>query len=151
MTGWCIVRRFARPVGAVRFMLGVLLVLPALAWGQTSVINGNRVHAGWTNYGTTAGTATAYTLTFTPAMPGYVAGQCFVFKPHVTNTGAATLNVQGLGAKPLTKRSGSSFVPLSAGDLLLNHLFQACYDGTDMQLDGHGPRWWRRDRRHGWR
>ena len=120
----------------LRRLLLLCLVLPALAWGQTTVINGNRVQAGWVNYGTTGGTATAYTLTFSPAMPGYVAGQCFVFKPHVTNTGAATLNVQGLGAKSLAKRSGSSLVPLVAGDLLLNRLSQACYDGTDLQLMG---------------
>ena len=117
-------------------LLLVLLVCPTLVWGQAQVINGNRVHAGWVNYATTAGTATAYTLSFTPALPGYVTGQCFTFKPHVTNTGSATLNVQGLGAKMLTKRSGSSLVPLVAGDLLLGRLMQACYDGTDVQLMG---------------
>ena len=116
-----------------------LLVLPALAWGQASVINGNRVHAGWTNYGTTAGTATAYTLTFSPAMPGYVQGQCFLFKPHVTNTGAASLNVQGKGALSLTKESSGALVPLVAGDLLLNRLVLACHDGTNLQLMGAAP------------
>ena len=126
-------------IRSLRFLL-VFLALPILAWGQAAqVINGNRVHAGWVNYGTTGGTATAYTLTFTPALPGYVAGQCFLFKPHLTNTGAATLNVQGKGALPLTKRSGASFVPLLAGDLLLNHLFEACYDGTSLQLMGTAP------------
>ena len=86
-------------VSCVRYGLCALLflLLPVLAWGQASVINGNRVHAGWVNYGTTAGTATAYTLTFSPAMPGYVPGQCLLFKPHLTNTDAATLNVQSLG------------------------------------------------------
>ena len=69
-------------------LLLVFLVLPTLVWGQAQVINGNRVHAGWVNYGTTAGTASAYTLTFAPALPGYVQGQCFLLKPHLTNTGA---------------------------------------------------------------
>ena len=121
-----------------RYLL-LCLVLPALAWGQASVINGNRVHAGWTNYGTTAGTATAYTLTFSPALPGYVQGQCFLLKPHVTNTGAATLNVQGKGALSLAKESSGSLVPLVAGDLLLNRLVMACHDGTQLQLMGAAP------------
>jgi hypothetical protein len=119
--------------------LCVLGFLPALAWGQTQVVNGNRVHAGWVNYGTTGGSGVAYTLTFTPALPGYTAGQCFLFKPHVTNTGAATLNVQGKGAKALTKLSGGSLIPVGAGDLLLNRLVQACYDGTALQLMGTAP------------
>ena len=122
----------------LRFVLGFLL-LPALVWGQAQVINGNRVHAGWVNYGTTAGTGTAYTLTFTPALQGYVTGQCFLFKPHVTNTGAATLNVQDKGALALTKASGGSLVPLGAGDLPLGRLMQVCHDGTALQLMGTAP------------
>ena len=122
----------------VSLVLG-LLVLPALAWGQAQVINGNRVHAGWLNYGTTAGTATAYTLTFTPPLAGYVTGQCFLVKPHVANTGAATLNVQGKGAVTITKASGGSLVPVVAGDLPLGRLLQVCHDGTALQLMGAAP------------
>ena len=32
-----------------------LLAVPMLAWGQAQVINGNRVHAGWVNYGIDGG------------------------------------------------------------------------------------------------
>ena len=124
----------------VSLVVAVLLSLaPTLAQAQTQVINGNRVLAGWLNYGTTAGTATAYTLTFTPALAGYVAGQCFLLKPHVTNTGAATLNVQGKGALALTKLSDGALVPLVAGDLLLGRLMHVCYDGTTLQLMGAAP------------
>ena len=123
----------------LRRLLLLGLLLPTLAWGQTQVINGNRVQAGWTNYGTTAGTATAYTLTFSPPMPGYVQGQCFLFKPHTTNTGAASLNVQGKGALSLTKESGGALVPVVAGDLLVNRLVLACHDGANVQLMGAAP------------
>ena len=119
--------------------LGMLCGLPALVWGQAQVINGNRVHAGWLNYGTTAGTATGYTLTFTPALAGYVTGQCFLVKPHVTNTGSATLNVQGKGALSLVKDSGGALVPLAAGDLPQGRLMQVCHDGTNLQLMGTAP------------
>ena len=137
MTGWSTAR--GRIMPCLCRLLLFLLLFPALGWGQSSVLNGNRIHAGWTNYGTTAGTATAYTLTFTPAMPGYAQGQCFLLKPHVTNTGAATLNVQGKGALSLTKESSGSLVPLVAGDLLLNRLVMACHDGTNLQLIGAAP------------
>ena len=120
-------------------LLLLVLVLPSLAWGQSQIINGNRIHAGWINYGTTAGTATAYTLTFSPPLAGYVEGQCFLLKPHVTNTGEATLNVQAKGAKAILKKSSGSLVPLDAGDLLLSRLVQVCYDGTALQLMGTAP------------
>jgi Repeat of unknown function (DUF5907) len=112
-------------------------LLPALAWGQQAqMINGNRVHAGWVNAALTTGSATAYALSFTPAMPAYLTYSCFLFKVHVTNTGPATLNVSGLGAIQLTKLSGSSLVALAAGDMPVNRLLQACYDGTNFQLMG---------------
>ena len=46
--------------------------------------------------GTSGGTANAQTLTPTPAIPAYYAGQTFVFKASASNTGATTLNVSGL-------------------------------------------------------
>ena len=114
---------------------GLLLLSVGLAWGQpTQVINGNRVHAGWVNMGTTTGTATAYLLDFTPNMPGYVTGQCFLWNPHVANTGAATLNVDGLGAKPFKKWSGTALVDLVANDFAVGRLVLGCYDGTNIQV-----------------
>jgi Repeat of unknown function (DUF5907) len=112
-------------------------LLPALAWGQQAqMINGNRVHAGWVNAALTTGTGTTYALSFTPAMPAYLKFTCFLFQAHVANTGPATLNVSGLGAIQLTKLSGSSLVALAAGDMPVNRLLQACYDGTNFQLMG---------------
>ena len=116
-----------------------LCLLPVVAGGQTTVINGTQLYAGWANYGTTAGTATAYTLTFAPALAGYVAGQCFLMKPHVANTGPATLNVQDKGALTISKASGETLVPLVAGDLPSGRLMQVCYDGTILQLMGAVP------------
>ena len=112
---------------------------PVLVWGQAQVINGNRVHAGWINYGIDRRHGHRLYADLYACPPGYVTGQCFLFKPHLTNTGAATLNVQGLGAKALRKPRGSTQVPVVAGDLRANRLMQACYEGTVLQLMGAVP------------
>lgn len=82
----------------------------------------------------TAGTATAYTLTNAVALAaGPVTGATVKFKVHTTNTGAATLNVDGTGAKSLfSKRRGTA---LSAGDLVAGTYTTAVYDGTNWLVD----------------
>lgn len=82
----------------------------------------------------TAGTATAYTLTNAVALAaGPVTGATVKFKVHATNTGAATLNVDGTGAKNLfSKRRGTA---LSAGDLVAGTFTTAVYDGTNWLVD----------------
>jgi Repeat of unknown function (DUF5907) len=114
--------------------LALALVLPGRGWAQTQLINGNRVQAGWVNYGLTTGTGTAYVLTFTPALPGYVDGTCFLFRAHVANTGDATLNVNAKGAVPLRKWVGGSAVALAAGDIAAQQDVQVCYDSTNTRM-----------------
>src|SRR5438876_8099912 len=50
---------------------------------------------------TSAGTAPSYTLTYAVAPAAYVAGEVYTFKAHAANSGAATLNINGLGAKSI--------------------------------------------------
>lgn len=85
-------------------------------------------------YAAGGGSANAHTITYSPAMTGYVAGQVFVFKAGATNTGSATLNVDGLGAKTFKKMSGGALVNLEAGDIVSGTIYKCMYDGTDMQL-----------------
>lgn len=81
---------------------------------------------------TVGGTADAITLTPSPAITSYVAGQAFYWIASGANTGAATLQVSGIGgAKALTK-SGST--ALAAGDIPSGSLVGARYDGTRFQL-----------------
>ena len=120
----------------------VLLALPGLSWGQgAQVINGNRVHAGWVNYGVTTGTGAAYILTFTPPLPGYVDGSCFLFRAHTANTGDVTLNVNGRGVVPIRKWSSGVAVALSPGDIATGRDVEVCYDSSGtprMQVMGLG-------------
>jgi uncharacterized protein DUF5907 len=114
--------------------VALVLVLPVLSWAQTQVINGNRIQAGWINYGLTSGTGTAYTLTLTPPFPGYVDGTCFLFRAHIGNSGDATLNVNAKGAVPLRKWVGGTAVPLVAGDIAAQQDVQVCHDMTNARM-----------------
>lgn len=83
-------------------------------------------------YATGAGTANAQTLTLAPAITAYTAGQGFRFKAGATNTGAATLNVNGLGAKSIKKCDGT--IALVAGDITTGQIIHVVYDGTNFQM-----------------
>lgn len=77
-----------------------------------------------------AGTDTI-TATATPTPAAYAAGQTFRFVPANNNTGAATINISGLGAKSITKNGTTA---LAAADLTANKVAEITYDGTQFQL-----------------
>jgi microcystin-dependent protein len=64
-----------------------------------------------------------------------MSGQLIAFSPHATNTGTSTLNVDGLGAKPL--RSAPSTEILS-GTLIQGTPYLALYNASDAALYLHG-------------
>lgn len=77
----------------------------------------------------TATSTTAYTATdsaFTLA-----SGSKTIVQIHATNTGAATLNVSGLGAKPIVREGN---VALAAGDIITNQILELVYDGTSFLI-----------------
>lgn len=82
--------------------------------------------------GTDGGAANAYTLTPADPLPGYVPRMLAVFMPTADNSGASTLNISGLGAKPILSVAG---VPLVAGDLTAGRFYSTFYDGTAFRLD----------------
>jgi microcystin-dependent protein len=76
--------------------------------------------------GTVGGTADAITLTPSPAITAYAAGQRFTFIAAATNTGATTVNISGVGAANIAGTAGGE---IGAG------LFQEIiYDGTQFVL-----------------
>lgn len=78
--------------------------------------------------GTDTITATVTSANFT----AYAAGQSFNFVAAGTNTTTSvTLNLNGLGAKSVTKEGTT---PLAAGDLLIGQVATVVYDGTRFQL-----------------
>lgn len=79
------------------------------------------------------GTGDAITLTPSPAMTGYQAGMRYTFVAAASNTGAATINVSGLGAQDLKKQFN---VALSAADIVSGQLVDIQYDGTRFVMMG---------------
>lgn len=93
---------------AISGLLGTKIVTPRRL--------ASSVQQGKWNYGAAAGTASALTLTLSPAPANVAAitGAIILVKILATNTGAATLDVNGTGALPVQRLDGSA---LGAGDL----------------------------------
>ena len=81
--------------------------------------------------GTVGGTADVITLTPSPAISSYAAGQYFSFLASGTNTTNVTVNISGLGAKAITKNGATALV---AGDIVSGQVVTIQYDGTQFQL-----------------
>jgi len=81
--------------------------------------------------GVDGGAANAYTLTPANALVGYGSKMLVEFTPNADNTGAATLNVSGLGAKPIISAAGAA---MTAGDLGASRAYLAAYDGASFRL-----------------
>lgn len=89
------------------------------------------VHKGTHVYGASSTTNDAYAITLSPALTAYNTGLVINFKADVSNTGAATLNVNGLGAKTIKKNVSAD---LSDGDIQANQIVSVVYDGTNFQM-----------------
>jgi len=83
-------------------------------------------------YGTATGTNTK-TITLDPAPTSYYDGLCFAFKNATQNTGPVTINVNGLGARPIKKPNGND---IAAGNLKAGSIYTVRYNGTNFILQG---------------
>ena len=102
----------------------------AIGTGFTTLISNLRSGSG-IKTGTDTGSANTYALNLDPAITAYVDGLEVWFKPANSNTGASTLNVNGLGAKAIKKYGLEA---LSANDLRANYWIGVKYDGTQFQI-----------------
>lgn len=143
-------------------ILVVLLIVSAATFGQVTPGNigvsantlqgdGLRTFAGKVNNndflldlkGTAAGTDT-YTATISVPSPGYttgitaissyVTGQRYFVTFTNANTGAATLNINSIGAKNIRRGNAA----LAAGDIVAGQVVELIYDGTNLQIIGDG-------------
>ena len=86
--------------------------------------------AGASFYGLDSGGTDAYAVTIT-GISSYTTGLTITFDANTINTGASTLNVNGLGAIAIKKRSSYDTV---TGDIKVGDLVTVIYDGTNFQL-----------------
>lgn len=115
--------------------------LPMGGYKHTGVANASarnqyaaagQVQDGSFNYAVDSGLADAYVITPAPAISAYAAGQRFHVKITNTNTGASTLNVNGVGVTAIKRPDGSA---LSAGDLATGRIYSLKYDGTNFVVE----------------
>jgi hypothetical protein len=83
-------------------------------------------------YGVALGTDT-YTVTLAPAPTSLATGLTVNVRFINANTGASTLNINGLGAKAILTSQGTA---LTAGEITAGETMELVYNGTDLVLIG---------------
>jgi len=83
---------------------------------------------------TTTGSSNAYIVSTALSLTSLPAFATFLIKPNFTNTGAATLNVDGLGGKNILLNGAA----LASGALVSGQIYEVSYDGTQFQITGGG-------------
>lgn len=85
------------------------------------------------NYAADVGTASAYSVTLTPALTAHLVGTPIRFLAAHSNTAGATFN-DGAGAANLTYPSGATLV---ANTILAGGIYEVFWNGTSFQLLGY--------------
>lgn len=115
----------------------LILVLTVAAFGQQKVVGPINLD-GAINGGTSAVGTDSYAITTSSEaslrVKAYAANQCFTFTADVTNTGAASLAVDGLTAKTIKKAEGGVTTDLANNEIRAGQVVTACYDGTNLQM-----------------
>ena len=96
----------------------------------TDAVRYSQIQGGTDKLVTVTGTDTL-TGSMTPALTAYAAGNQFSFVVANTNTGAVTINIDGVGSKSITRTGSTALV---AGDMVAGQVALIEYDGTRFQL-----------------
>lgn len=97
-----------------------------LAFARTDYARASQVQDGALIYGgTSTNSGNNYSINLSPAITAYTNGMLLAWKANAANSGAATLNVNGVGQLPLRKGDGT--VALVQGDIVADQVyFVAC-------------------------
>lgn len=101
------------------------------ASARTDYASATDIQDGKLNLSTVGGTADVITLTPSPSITAYAAGQIFTFEATGTNTTVVTVNVSAVGAISVT-RDGST--ELNVGEIVSGKFYLIYHDGTAFQL-----------------
>lgn len=86
----------------------------------------------------TTGSANAYLLTTGQSLTAYTTGMRFNIIPNFTNSGACTVNVDGIGAKNLYRYSDGALAACVSGDVVSGVPISIAYDGTQFVISSAG-------------
>lgn len=81
-----------------------------------------------------AGSTDAYACSLAPAITSYATGQLVLFKAATANTGAATINLNSLGAKSLKMVIGGITTDPTTNYIRAGAYVFVVYDGTNFQI-----------------
>lgn len=87
--------------------------------------------AAFGGYAADGGSTDAYAITLSPAIAAYTVGQAITFKAATRNTGAATLNINSVGAQAIVKDVSTA---LDTGDIKAGQMVTVVWDGTNFQM-----------------
>lgn len=116
------------------YKLLLVTLFPLLNLFAQRYIAGDRVQEGTYNYAATSTGNDTYAITLSPAITSYKTGSCYTFKADVANTGAASLNINSVGAVTIKKTTSGVTTDLSDNDIRAGQLVQVCHDGTNFQM-----------------
>ena len=91
----------------------------------------NNATMGAVNFAVDSGSTDTYAITIFPAPTAYKQGMVVTFKANTANTGAASLNVNSLGAITIVKGVSTT---LANNDILASMYCHCVYDGTNFVL-----------------
>jgi hypothetical protein len=120
-----------RPFGAVPTILNstaspINVALLDQNWAQL-LTDFNDSSIGYTNWGVDTGIANAYSVTIAGPLSSYATGMVIAFSPANTNTGASTVNVNGVGTVSILDVLGNTPQP---GEILAGRTTYLVYNGT---------------------
>jgi len=98
-----------------------------------SISTAPRVQSGQDTYATAGGTANALTATLTPAPASLTTGMVIRLAITTSNTGNATLNVNGLGAVSIVR---SDLTGLLTNDMTAGTTIEMIFNGSAWQIVG---------------
>lgn len=104
------------------------LILSTLTLAQNANVAESRLNC------TDGGSTDSYACSLSPPIPGYRLGIHYRFKANTANTGAASVNLNGLGAKTIKKAVGGVTTDLEDNDIRAGQWVDVVYDGTNMQM-----------------
>lgn len=132
----CLTRDGQSPATANVPMGGFRLTGLGAATARTDAIQYAQVQDGSPTYLTSVSGTNTVTATAAASMAAYATGQEFTFIPANTNTGATTLNINGIGAKSIF----SGGAALTGGEIRSGVPIRVQYDGTQFNILGRAKR-----------
>jgi microcystin-dependent protein len=90
-----------------------------------------QIQTDTSTYGIDTGAVNAYAVALPKTQTTYIDGMQVVFKPVNSNTGASTIDVDGIGPKGIKRPDGTDIID---GDLLNTQVIALRYDGVNFVL-----------------